>query len=388
MSANLMDLTTPQSEAGHAVCFGGVEGGGLPTSSPSPDTPANNDRSGFGFRCGESGKDVPGGVRTGEHSAFGAASIERGVPPDAGRLAPAHHQAAPRWNDEASTQPGVPQKLSAVPDRPVLVWIGGEEAGRACELSGESMSIGRGFGNAIVVEDSSVSRHHARIGVHDQSVHLEDTGSENGTYVNGHRTRNRKLQSGDLVQFGVRVVFVFLWVNAAHLELMRRLYDSSTTDGLTGVHNRKHFQDRLAAEVAFCRRHGTELGIITLDIDRLKPVNEQYGQSVGDAVLQQIAKDISRQVRAEDLLARIGGDEFSVMLRATSTDGCYRLGERLRMSIAAFPVTVGDLTLTVTVSLGCASLKGTEVTAQGLMALADRRLRDAKSKGRNCTVAA
>jgi diguanylate cyclase (GGDEF)-like protein len=264
----------------------------------------------------------------------------------------------------------------------------GPEAGRVYQLSQCVVTFGRSADSDIAIEDSGVSRHHACVGVFGQSVYVEDMGSENGTYVNEKRVRRAQLQSGDLVQLGARVGFSFQWVNGAHLRLIEQLYSASTRDGLTGIYNRRHFQDRLQAEVAFCRRHGTDLGLVMIDIDYFKSINDRHGHPVGDAVLQQLASRIVRQVRTEDIFARIGGEEFAVVLRGINIDGCCRLAERLRVSIAGSPFRVDDLILPVTVSLGCASLSGGGVTTKALIASADARLYHAKRHGRNRVVAA
>ena len=273
-------------------------------------------------------------------------------------------------------------------ERSVLLRMEGAEAGRPYDVSARTSTIGRSLDNHIVIDDSSISRRHAQVTADRQSATLEDCNSENGVCVNGQRIRRIQLISGDLIELGARVSFVFQRASSAQAGLMHRLYDSSTRDGLTGTYNRKHFWDHLTAEVAFCRRHGTALGLIVVDVDLFRSINDQHGHATGDAVLQHIAKDVARQLRTEDLFARIGGEEFAILLRGIDAEGCLHLAQRLRLSIAAFPVRIDDLTVPVTISLGCASLKGTEVTAQALMMLADQRLCQAKRQGRNSVVAA
>jgi diguanylate cyclase (GGDEF)-like protein len=264
----------------------------------------------------------------------------------------------------------------------------GTEAGRPYDVTGRSSTVGRGADDTIVVEDSSISRRHVRIAADRRSVTLEDAGLVNSVSVNGQRVRRAELESGDLVVLSARVSFVFQRVSSAHLGLMQHLYDSSTRDRLTGAYCKKHYQDHLATEVAFCRRHGTDLGLVLLDVDLFRSFNDQHGHATGDAVLQHITKDIARQLRTEDLFARIGGDDFVILLRGINTEGCLHLAQRLRLSIAAFPIRIDSLALAVTLSLGCASLKGTEVTAQALTALAEERLEQAKGQGGNRVVAA
>ena len=292
----------------------------------------------------------------------------------------------PGWDDERPTEPGIPESSVAVHAQPVLVRMEGPEAGRVYSLSRCTLTVGRSTDSDIAIDDSGVSRHHLCLGVFGQSVYVEDMGSENGTYVNERRIRRVPLQSGDLVQLGARVAFSFQWVNGAHLKLIEQLYSASTRDGLTGVHNRRHFEDRLQAEVAFSRRHGTDLGLVMLDIDYFKSFNDRHGHPVGDAVLQQLASRIVRQVRTEDVFARIGGEEFAVLLRGINIEGCCRLAVRLRTVTAGSPFRIDNLTLPVTISLGCASLNGSGVSAKALIASADVRLYQAKRDGRNRVV--
>ena len=292
----------------------------------------------------------------------------------------------PGWDDERPTEPGIPESSVAVHAQPVLVRMEGPEAGRVYPLSRCTLTVGRSTDSDIAIDDSGVSRHHLCLGVFGQSVYVEDMGSENGTYVNERRIRRVPLQSGDLVQLGARVAFSFQWVNGAHLKLIEQLYSASTRDGLTGVHNRRHFEDRLQAEVAFSRRHGTDLGLVMLDIDYFKSFNDRHGHPVGDAVLQQLASRIVRQVRTEDIFARIGGEEFAVLLRGINIEGCCRLAVRLKTVIAGSPFRIDNLTLPVTISLGCASLNGSGVSAKALIASADVRLYQAKREGRNRVV--
>ncbi len=292
---------------------------------------------------------------------------------------------------EPPTASGNPGETVAPLDRLVLIRMEGAEAGRSFELGDQGVSIGRDRGNDIVVDDSCVSRRHARVTVTrvagaESRAFIEDLHSQNGTYLGGQRVQYGELRAGDLVHLGERVGFSFQRLNRAHQRLLVQMYDSSTRDALTGATNRRHFDDRLASEIAFSKRHGTPVGLVLLDIDHFKRVNDAHGHSAGDAVLRQVAHRMAIQLRREDVFARVGGEEFAIVLRGIDLDGCYCAAERLRESIAKDPFPVGDVSLPVTVSAGCASLRGGDAGASALLAMADERLYEAKRLGRNRSV--
>ena len=291
------------------------------------------------------------------------------------------------WEDERITDPGVPAEHVATAEGPVLVRMDGCEAGRLYPLVEQKSTVGRGTDNSIVMTDVGVSRRHARLVSVGGKIVLEDVESRNGTYVRGKRVRRAELHTGDIIQLGQTVTLSYQRLSAPQQDLLRQLYESSTQDALTGVCNRRHFTDRLAAEVAFSRRHETALGLVLIDIDHFKRINDEFGHAAGDAVLRQLGATMQRQLRTEDIIARIGGEEFAVILRGIAIEGCARLADRLRSVVAAAQFLFENGRLPVTISLGCASLRGSETTANMLSRLADARLYEAKRQGRNRVVA-
>jgi diguanylate cyclase (GGDEF)-like protein len=172
-------------------------------------------------------------------------------------------------------------------------------------------------------------------------------------------------------------------------ELRRRndeLDEISRTDALTGLFNRRHLEEQLKAHVAASRRHGHELGLVLLDVDHFKAVNDTYGHPAGDAVLCELARRIRGELRAEDIAGRWGGEEFLVILPHTGLTGTLQGGERIRSVVAASPFRVTDVTATVTVSGGCSAEVGSG--AEELVRAADVGLYQAKASGRNRIVAA
>jgi diguanylate cyclase (GGDEF)-like protein len=151
----------------------------------------------------------------------------------------------------------------------------------------------------------------------------------------------------------------------------------SITDALTGLYNRRHFASSLDAAMSRDRRKGVATCVMCIDLDRLKVINDQFGHEQGDAALVKVASILSARLRARDLVARFGGDEFAVLLPETTTDVAIRIGERVLNELRDHP---GDLPSALSVSIGIAELEG-DATAAELMVAADRALYWVKSTG-------
>jgi diguanylate cyclase (GGDEF)-like protein len=283
---------------------------------------------------------------------------------------------------------------SQVKDRAVLVRLDGTDAGQLSSLDGVPLSMGRHPGNRLRITDLGISRFHARVYQENGVAWLEDMNSQNGTFltkegseVTKQRVTKAQLSDGDVVHLGRRVGLRFALVDEQQEQLMRQLYESSTRDALTGAHNRKHFDDRLKSELAYALRHHTSIALIILDLDHFKLVNDKHGHAAGDLVLKQAARAIAQRLRTEDMFARFGGEEFTVILRGVNLAGATRLAERLRTTVAALPMVAQGVNIPVTMSLGCATLACTDVkTEAALLEVADRRLYRAKNLGRNRVV--
>jgi len=161
---------------------------------------------------------------------------------------------------------------------------------------------------------------------------------------------------------------------------LAEILEQSITDPLTGLRNRRAFLDRLDDEILHARRGGPPVAVVLLDVDGFKPYNDRFGHPSGDRVLREIARLFGERVRSTDVVARIGGDEFALVLPATDAEGAYVLAERLRRAVEDAPWREHP----VTVSAGAAA-GGGEADAEELLAAADRALYAAKAWGRNCT---
>lgn len=166
--------------------------------------------------------------------------------------------------------------------------------------------------------------------------------------------------------------------------LNERLSELAHTDALTGLYNRRAYDQELAREWRRVQRNGAALSVLLIDADHFKSINDQHGHAVGDRVLQALAALIQRSAREIDVAARIGGEEFAVLLSDTGATSALNVAERIRSQIAqsdTMPVTG------VTVSIGVATLAAEE-SAASLQHRADQALYMAKSQGRNRVVLA
>jgi diguanylate cyclase (GGDEF)-like protein len=282
----------------------------------------------------------------------------------------------------------VAEVAAATKDRATLTVLAGMNAGQVYALDGTDHVIGRGTDADVWIEDSGVSRQHARIICGSGGRYfVEDLGSTNGTLLGSTRISKAEIRPGDRLQIGPHVTLRFQITDDAEEELQRRLYESSTRDALTRLYNRKYFAERLFAEVAYSRRHGVKLAVLLLDLDDFKATNDTYGHLAGDMVLRLVANQVQRTIRVEDLLARYGGEEFVILARTTGRSEALRLGERILQAVQGLEIQITpEHAIRCTVSIGAAVL--TDVPRDGgpneLLALADTQLYRAKSEGKNC----
>lgn len=156
-------------------------------------------------------------------------------------------------------------------------------------------------------------------------------------------------------------------------------------DGLTGISNRRHFQEALAREAGRARSTGKPLAVIMIDVDHFKRVNDTRGHLAGDALLRHVAQSVARTLRRSDLVARYGGEEFAVLLAGADRAAAGRIAETLRSAIESAPLEapLPSLPLRATISLGVASLPENGRHEAEVLEAADRALYRSKREGRN-----
>jgi diguanylate cyclase (GGDEF)-like protein len=198
------------------------------------------------------------------------------------------------------------------------------------------------------------------------------------------------LSGDDRFQIGTSTTLKFGVADAMEAAVQRKLAEAALREPLTGLYNRRHFQERFAAEVSVAHRHGRPLCLLMIDVDFFKRVNDRHGHLAGDEVLKTVARALSQGIRIEDILARFGGEEFVVLAREAAAEEAMAVAERLRQLVEVaqtrwesghdVPVGIG-----VTVSIGVAQL-GPDETERDLFEAADQAVYRAKKNGRNRVV--
>lgn len=207
----------------------------------------------------------------------------------------------------------------------------------------------------------------------------------NGLRLGAHDYLRKPFEANELmarVSAALRTKWLQDELRARNAELDR----VSRIDMLTNIYNRRHLDEHLRAVISAARRHDRSVGVLIVDIDHFKNVNDEHGHLAGDAVLREVAARLQQAMRTEDALGRWGGEEFLAVLTDTPPEGVRVMAERLRQVVAAAPFTLDDGSqIRVTVSVGHTS--GTE-DAEILVHRADDALYVAKAEGRNRVAAA
>ncbi len=166
-------------------------------------------------------------------------------------------------------------------------------------------------------------------------------------------------------------------------DLADRMRTLALNDLLTGIPNRRGFEQAAAGTLALARRQSQPICVALADLDHFKVVNDSYGHHVGDLALKAFAKTLADEARAGDIIGRIGGEEFAVLLPWTDTSTCLEVIERLRLEVEANPVEAGRVPFSITASFGVAQVGPHHETVHDALRDADQALYEAKRAGRN-----
>lgn len=248
--------------------------------------------------------------------------------------------------------------------------------------------IGRDPMCDIALNDVRCSRRHAKIVCERAaagtglSVRLEDMGSTNGVFVNGHQVTRHTLKDNDRVLVGSTMMGYFI---RDHYEVAveQHLYNMACTDALSGLQNRRAFDIELQCEYQQARRFKHPLSLVLFDIDHFKRLNDTYGHQIGDSIIQEIGRLVMANIRTHDLGARYGGDELALVLPETDLQGAQIQAERLRAAVAEHQFGSAGTPIHVSISVGVAQVEPATQSAAALIEAADQALYRAKQAGRN-----
>jgi two-component system cell cycle response regulator len=258
--------------------------------------------------------------------------------------------------------------------------------GKRFVLKSGPLRIGRLLDNEVVLDDDAVSRRHARIEYGADGWFVADVGSRNGTLLNSRQLAGQAtLRRDDRIKIG-STIFKYLSgddVEAAYLE---EIYQLGVIDHLTGVNNRRNFDDACAREFSRARRHDRALSLLMIDIDYFKQVNDRFGHPAGDEVLQEVARALASRLGSEETIARYGGEEFAILLPEARAERARRVGEKLRAAVERLEIGAQAKRIPITISVGVAELARDDRSGTDLVRRADEALYAAKHAGRNRVV--
>lgn len=262
---------------------------------------------------------------------------------------------------------------------PCLVVTRGPMLGERFEL-GDSVTIGRDENADVMIDDLSVSRQHCRVWRKRTEFVVEDLGATNKTRVNDAEIEEYSLRDKDLITVG-EVVLKFLGANNPEGAMLTALHDRANRDALTGVLNRRAFMAAMQRET---QRSDRPCTLALLDIDHFKSINDKHGHPVGDQVLKAVAHELEDHVRGSEVLARVGGEEFALLMPGVTPAEAAPRVEAWRAAIEALVVENAEkdnVRVPVTASFGYAALDAGGV--ESLYRRADHALYLSKQGGRN-----
>ena len=280
--------------------------------------------------------------------------------------------------------------------RPALVFLRGELLAVPIPLERDQVILGRALEADVRINDARASRLHARVTTERDAQtgetrhRISDLGSTNGTLLNGQPITESILHDGDKITIGEHLLR-FEMLDEIDREYQIQIHRLLAHDELTGLLTSKSFFSELRREAARAELESRPFCVLMMDIDHFKEVNDTYGHLAGSQTLEEIGAVITRALRAGDVAARFGGEEFAAFLLDADIAQGLVAAERVRSGVEAhaFPATrhgTGDIerkTHHVTISLGVASFPDDGRDPIELMEMADSALYRAKRMGRN-----
>ena len=264
-----------------------------------------------------------------------------------------------------------------------LIVIYGHDMGRRVHVGTEPLSIGRSPKCDVHVDQESVSRNHCQIHFTGNEFMVRDLGSTNGTYVNDDLVQDEwRLSHGDQLKVG-RTILKFIVGDEIEVQYHEEIYRLMTSDGLTQLHNKRYFDEMLERETARAKRYKRSFSLLVFDIDHFKAINDRFGHLAGDAILRQLGAVLLGRLRVNDVLARIGGEEFGLITPEVGSDGATELANKIRRLIADTRFEFEGTQVKVAISVGVAEWQPHYEDAADIFKAADDKLYEAKRGGRN-----
>lgn len=266
-----------------------------------------------------------------------------------------------------------------------LVVIYGEDLGRRVPLGEEPVVIGRSSSCAVQIDQESVSRSHCRVVRGPSGFMVRDLGSTNGTYVNDELSDTIDLRDGDQLKVG-RTILKFIVGGNIEGQYHEEIYRLMTVDGLTQVHNKRYFDEMMDREFSRARRYERPFSLILFDIDHFKQINDSQGHLAGDAVLRQLGGLIGTHVRRDDIVARIGGEEFAVITPEIGLEGAVELANKLNRLVDDASFVFEGTRMDISISAGVVEWVDAFASVEAMVQASDAKLYEAKNSGRNRVV--
>ncbi len=271
---------------------------------------------------------------------------------------------------------------------PALVMLLGPPAyqGKQWLLSKASQIIGRAVESDIYIDDRSLSRSHAKFDLVGSKVTIVDLNSTNKTSINGRDLMPNspwELQNNDQIKMG-NTVFKFLEQGSIEAVSNQSMYEKANRDALTGAYSKGFLLEKGPEAIRRSEALNEPVSIVVFDIDHFKKINDQHGHPGGDYVLKELGKLVqNRLIRSNDFFSRYGGEEFVLILTATTLKMAFEIGERIRQTIQGHEFVFDGKQVPVTVSLGVAEKKAEETEWANFFKRADEALYVSKQTGRN-----
>lgn len=277
--------------------------------------------------------------------------------------------------------------------KPALVFLSGELIAVPIPLERAEVILGRALEADVRVNDTQVSRQHARIVAepNDETTKtdyfLTDLSSRNGTFLNGRRVNHELLQNGDKITVG-ETILRFDLLDEIDREYQRQIHRLISHDDLTGLLSSRSFFSELRREASRATAEDRPFCVLMMDGDNFKSVNDRFGHLTGSKTIEEIGFSIMTNLRSGDAAARFGGDEFAAFLLDAELPQALVAAERIRASIECYNFSVvrqgmANESHHITVSIGVASFPDDSSDPIELVEMADSALYRAKREGRN-----